>query len=303
MNRSDTAPHFIGLGGESSGSGFVYTYLAAHPQVCLIDQDTRFFCLTERFARGTQWYEHHYKDCKSGKVRGEGAHSYLACEETAERIVRTYPDAKLIAVVCNPIDRAYREYERAQAAGKIAKQMTFARYLEVEPEVLTRGLFGQQLQRFYDFYSPLQLLVLVHEDRLEQPVKYIRAAYKFLKTDETFTPKPLRQFIPPEELEDEKKPRWYFFVRLFTLPFRLLRLDRLLFMLWRLVRPTAKRLYHRYGPKPKPARVAPPPLRSKIQPELLRILEEYYAADVQLLSDLLRRNLSVEWDIAPPVRQ
>lgn len=299
-NRSVTGPHFIGLGGEASGSGFLYTYIAEHPAVILTDRDTRFFCDDTHFSRGTVWYEGQLTAGRSHQIRGEAAFGYLACPQSAERIVRTYPDAKLLAVVCDPIDRVCREYRRAKETGRIARQMSMARYLEVEPQALERGLFGAQLERYFDYYSSLQLYICVHEDRFVQPIEYVQSVYTFLEVDQTYVPKALRQFVPPNN--DEKKHPWYWpFVRLVTLPLRLLRLDRLAYWVWPTLRRQIRRFYTRPTmPHSRSSLAIPPPLKQSLDPELRSILEEYYGHDVRVLSRLLHRDLNTEWGIAPP---
>lgn len=291
-----TNVHFIGLGGHSSGSGFVYTYLHAHPGTCILPSPTNFFAEPKLFQKGFQWYEAHWQHCKGTKLRGECAAVYLQQTEVAERIAKHYPQTKLIAVVCDPIERLYREYTRAKKSGAVAASVSLTEYIEQYPECLTRGLFGQQLTAYFALYSPLQLYVAVHEDRYEAPIRYMQSIYRFLEIDGEFVPKPLRQFM--EDDPNEKVVRaWYW--RLLLLPFaplRWMRLDRFIAWLYhqamkryRKWRPTAR--LHKvsaHTSKPKPA-----PIDSKLR----SVLEEYYENDVRVLSQLVHRDLLAEWDI------
>lgn len=289
--------HFVGLGGYTSGSGFLYTYLHAHPGTCVLPRATNFFADESAYQKGLAWYEAHFDHCKSAKLRGECAAVYLQQADVADRIAHHYPQAKLIAVVCNPIERLYREYTRAQKTGAVSQSVSLKQYIEEYPDCLTRGLFGQQLTAYFALYSPLQLFVAVHEDRYEAPIQYVQSVYRFLELDDTFIPKPLRQFKTYDPDEKPKRP-WYLRLLLFfTAPLRWFRLDKLAVWLYQ----QGKKLYRHYHPRSNRQSVAthraPKPKPAPIDAKLRSVLEEYYEADVRTLSRLVHRNLNAEWDI------
>lgn len=291
---------FIGLGGVASGSDFLYTYITAHSEVCVLQRPTNFFIDVHRYQRGLDWYEMHWQHCKAGKQHGECAMLYLAHAEAAERIARSYPQAKLLAVVCNPIDRVYYEYRRAQEQGTVTKQVTLARYIELHPEALTRGLFGQHLQTYFDLYSPLQLYVAVHEDRYDDPIAYVQNVYRFLElTHVDFVPRPLRRFVQVDEDEHHPhRPWWWRLGYRLVAPIRWLRLDVVTRLLWRrLIRPYWPAKWRLHWQTHKQVATIPRPEAVPIDPELRQLLVEYYAGDVYRLSLLLHRDLNAEWDI------
>ena len=285
---------FIGLGGTASGSGFVYTYLHEHPATCIPKRPTRFFSDLERYQKGVLWYAAHFQSCKKAQVRGEVSYEYLADPAVADRIAATVPRARLLAVVCDPIERLYREYTRFTEQST-ESPMSFASYIDTYPESLQQGLFGKQLQTYFNLYSSVNLLVLVHEDRYRDPVRYIQHAYRFLEIDDTFVPKALRGFAVVDP--DNPPPRsWYLtLLRVVFFPIWLLRIDRAVAYAWHRVQPWLRR---HLTPRDKTARVhpsAPPSL--PIDPELRSVLADYYAADVRTVSQLLGRDLNAEWDI------
>lgn len=285
---------FIGLGGAISGCGFLYTYVHSHPETCLPKVATHFFSDANRFARGTGWYEAHFAQCKEGMVRGEAAYDYLACAEASTRIARTYSRARLLAVVSNPVENVYRTYSRAKEAGDVPPTLDFASYLERYPDVLEHGLFGRQLAAYFELYSPVNLLVSVHEDRYDDPIAYIQTVYRFLELDDTFVPKALRPFQTIDPHNPPPRPWYVRLLRLALFPIWLLRLNRLAAWVWKHVQPYAQRwLTPRptSGPGSKPAGPQPAPIPA----ELRRALNDYYRADVQVLSRLLDRNLVAEW--------
>ncbi len=291
---------FVGIGGQSSGSDFLYTYLHAHPETCIPTKATDFFSDARRYARGIAWYEDRFSKCRSGRKKGECSSHYLGNKAAAERIAQSYPQAKLLAVVCNPLERLYHEYQRAIKVGTITEKVSLARYIELHPESLTRGLFGAQLEVYFGLYSPLQLYVAVHEDRYDDPIAYVQNVYRFLEIDESFVPKELRPFVTIDPDNPPPKPLWWRIIRVFLAPLRWVRLDRVAYFIIKMLRPYVLKVLRQAGllsskdqPNKKPAADDVP------IPESLRsVLHEYYLGDVRILSRILKRDLVHEWGMS-----
>ena len=292
---------FIGIGGPASGSGFLYTYLHAHPETCVLEQATHFFSNHQRYHKGIAWYESQFVNCKPDMVRGECSADYIIHPEAADRIAHCYPQAKLLAVVCNPVERLYREYTRAIESGSVTRQVSLKRYIELHPESLTRGLFAKHLESYFAFYSPLQLYIAIHEDRYEDPVRYVQKVYEFLEIDDSFVPKPLRKFVKIDPDDPPPRPLWVRLLRMVWAPLRWLQLDKLVRLIYKHVRLYGRKVWPKmFTPKigftSELAEIKPPP-QAPIDSELRDILHEYYAADVKKLSQFVRRNLNEEWGI------
>jgi hypothetical protein len=133
-----------------------------------------------RYAEGKGWYEEQFKRCEGGKLKGEWSTSYLYSEEAPLRIRECYPEAKLIAILRNPISRAYSQYRNAVRAGEIEKTATFDEYSRGEKSVWDQGLYAQQLSRYYEHFPKDQILVLIYEDIQKDPVAFMRRIHEFL---------------------------------------------------------------------------------------------------------------------------
>lgn len=174
-----TTIDFIGIGAQKSGTSWAYTCLYEHPQICIPVKEIHFFS-RPRYENGTSWYEDHFKRCKDGTKCGEWSTSYLYSEETPERIHAHYPDVKLLAILRNPVDRAYSQYRNAVRSGEIAKEVTFDAYSAEEESVWKQGLYAEQLERYLKFFKREQLLVLVYEDIRKNPIAFMRRIHEFL---------------------------------------------------------------------------------------------------------------------------
>ncbi len=176
---------FIGIGAQKSGTSWAYACLYEHPEICAPVKEIHFFS-RPRFSEGKAWYEDHFKSCKTGKLRGEFSTSYLYAKEAPERIHTMYPNVKLIAILRNPIDRAYSQYRNAIKAGEIGEDVTFPSYSATEQSVLEQGLYAAQIAHYHEFFPKEQMLILIYEDIRKDPIAFMRRIYAFLGVDTDF---------------------------------------------------------------------------------------------------------------------
>ena len=82
----------------------MWRYLREHPDVYMAPKELQYF--TEHFDMGTDWYRAHFADARIGQACGEATADYMAREPAMVRLSETIPDARLIALLRNPVDRA-----------------------------------------------------------------------------------------------------------------------------------------------------------------------------------------------------
>ncbi len=293
--------HFIGIGGYCSGAGFLYRYVHEHPKTCVIKKATNFFSNNRKFIKGYTWYESNFKGCGKGKVVGECVTDYLYAPESAKRISELYPNVKLLAVVCNPIERLVCEYNRAKKMQVIQDDVDIVTYIESNPDCMTRGLFGKQLDEYFKYYSSLQLMVCVHEDRYDDPVDYVKKVYEFLEIDTNFISKDLRGFVSGDEYGDFR-PLWLKILLKVTLPLKWLGIFKLFKFLHEKIFKQIKVYLQRKGmfqSSKESLNTENKNLIDKrpIDEELYSVLCEYYEPDVRKLSQILHRDMNSEWGI------
>lgn len=176
---------FIGIGAQKSGTSWVYACLYEHPEICAPIKEIHFFS-RPRFSKGKDWYEAHFTKCETGKLCGEFSTSYLFSSDAPERIHNLYPEVKLIAILRNPIDRAYSQYRNAIKAGEITESVTFESYQMTEESVRMQGCYTEQLVRYDALFPKEHILVLIYEDMRKDPIAFMKQIYQFLGIDDTF---------------------------------------------------------------------------------------------------------------------
>lgn len=170
-------PTFLIIGAEKAGTTWLYGMLKAHPQVAMpkvkevhyfnrLDSNLR---VRDNFDRcDLSWYEAHFRHGKKAAAIGEATPLYISDEAAPARIRQVLPDVKILAMLRNPIDRAYSHYQMARAKGHF--DSSFDRAVEtVDPRILQRGLYGAQLDRWYDLFPAEQICVYFFETAIHAP--------------------------------------------------------------------------------------------------------------------------------------
>ena len=198
-------PDFIIIGTQKGGTTFLYHLLTQHPLVQpAASKESHFFDLF--FDEGIEWYRRCFPapGWKDGRrtITGEASPYYLFHPHAAERMAEVVPEARLIALLRNPVDRAYSLYQQQVRKGH--ETLMFEEAIEAEEarlrgkgdtmlekeqlagfehqhfSYLSRGLYVDQLLRWSEFFSREQMLVLKSEDFFERPVETLKPVLEFL---------------------------------------------------------------------------------------------------------------------------
>jgi hypothetical protein len=222
-------PDFLIIGGKKCGTSSLYHLLTRHPCVePAATKELHFFSLF--FDRGIEWYRRCFPTprWKDGRktITGE-ATPYITRQHTPERVAGVIPQARLIALLRNPVDRAYsdfqhearegletRTFEEAIGADKKARPLGKENEasegegptgLDDKSRYLYRGLYVDQLKRWSTFFSDEQLLVLKSEDFFERPQETLKVVLTFLDLPE-WEPKAWEVRINKGEYEQGMDP-------------------------------------------------------------------------------------------------
>ncbi len=221
-------PDFFVLGAPKAGTTALHAALAGHPQLYLSAvKEPKYFLCDDRppatrggpgdahSAREWIWqrdrYERLFDAAPGGALRGESTPFYLADLRAHLRIHRAVPEARLIVVLRDPVDRAYSNWAHLWADGletiddfvaacaeePLRRQEGWApfwRYLET-------GLYGRQLQHLLTLFPRSQLHVIRYLELVDTPVEALDAVCRFLGVDEGLVSEvPARNvggYVPP----------------------------------------------------------------------------------------------------------
>ncbi len=182
-------PNFLGIGAQRCGTTWLDSALRRHPQVYLPSRRKEIHYFDQFYDRGPAWYESFFPPEAAGVARkavGEITPHYLFEPLAASRIASDFPGMRLIALLRNPVDRAYSQYGLQVMRGGGAPE-GFAAFLERNPEVFARGLYCGQIERYFGRFPREQILILLFEEVMAGKQQALAAISSFLELDATFS--------------------------------------------------------------------------------------------------------------------
>jgi hypothetical protein len=198
-------PDFVIVGAQRSGSTSLYRYLEDHPEVFMAKvKELHFF--DRHFDRGLGWYCQHFAGASPMQRAGEATPRYMASAPAIERLGATLPEARLLAILRDPVERAYSHYWMERARGRDDRSFEAAIAAEEEhndPEILPaylgQGRYIGQLERICRWLPRRQLHVIIFEDLLARPGATFAEICRFLQLDDAYRPaglgRPVNQFV------------------------------------------------------------------------------------------------------------
>ena len=185
-------PDFLILGAQKAGTTALYSYLRRHPSITGPSwKEVSYF--DRHYARGEAWYRGNFpnKARTRGKLVGEASPSYVFHPLAPQRVRELVPEARLVVLVRNPIDRALSHYQHEVALGR--EPLSFEDALAAEDERLrgeeerlladpryfsrewwshtyqARGRYAEQLERWLAVFPQEQLLIVPSDDLADDP--------------------------------------------------------------------------------------------------------------------------------------
>ncbi|MDY6937185.1 MAG: sulfotransferase [Cyanobacteriota bacterium] len=194
-------PDFIILGAGKSGTTSLYKYLQQHPQVFFPEKKELYFFAFEGEDKPegmiTQFdrYQEMFANAPDDRVIGEVSSVYLFRPRAADRIQHYRPEAKLIAILRNPVDRAFSDYLMHVGNNHFSiidpqtgKPKEFANIVKNRGYFIQIGFYAEQLKRYYDRFDADQIKVYLYDDLVADSQSLVRDMFEFVGVDADFVP-------------------------------------------------------------------------------------------------------------------
>ena len=194
-----TLPDFLIIGFHKTATTSLYDYLIQHPNIgSATHKELHYF--DTYFWRGLGWYKTHFPtkmeknriEKISGQrfITGEATPNYVFYPKAYSRVKQSLPNAKLIVILRNPIDRAYSHYNYQKKLNRGAlENTTFEEIVKEEIEKMTNDGFEKEFLRNFNLKT----------DRM--PYVHLGIYVKFLKKWMSIFPKEQFHIVKTEELE------------------------------------------------------------------------------------------------------
>ena len=208
-----TMPNFLIIGAAKSGTTALYQYLKQHPQIYMSPvQDPEFFSfegeqlnfcgpgvtINTSSITNIEAYRRLFQGVSKEIAIGERSALCLYIPKAAERIKHYIPHAKLIAILRNPVDRAYSSFMHLIRDNR--EPITdFYQAIEAEEDRIRNnwgflwryqdlGFYFIQLKRYFDLFDQDQIRIYIYDDFCTRPVEVIQDIFRFLEIDANFIP-------------------------------------------------------------------------------------------------------------------
>ncbi len=295
-------PNFLLIGAAKSGTTSIHNYLSQHPDIFMSsNKEPRFFaaelfndpaagpgdangrasaCLTP------DSYQSLFLDVADEKAVGESSAVYIYSRTAPLKIAQFDPAMKIIAILRNPVDRAYSQFSKRVTLG-IEPLSNFIEAIEAESwriekgwhpiwHYVQRGFYCKQLKRYYAQFDAKQIRVFLYEDLQNDPKRLMKEIYGFLGVDDT-----IETNVDRKHNANSTTPRAAFINRFMHQPSRLTKAIQRIIPKSHLALMT--QVVRRYNTREKP------PISKAIRNSLMRMFQ----ADVEELQDLINRDLSM----------
>jgi hypothetical protein len=290
-------PNFFVIGAARSGTTSLYNYLKQHPDVFMSPiKETNFFAYEGedmefrsviRFPVVTaDAYLALFQGASKEKAVGEASPLYLHSRYAAEGIREFCPEAKLIAILRHPVDRAYSNFHLHLKAGEETRSFEKAIWQEQQGiadaslrfgqrNYLRFGCYSRYLSTYFQLFERRQIEVYLFDDLAANPLALMLKLFGFLEVDATFAPDVSLRHNAAGSPENR-------FWQLLVTKNSFTRMLRKLLPAW--ARPHALSIQDAAQRKHL--------VKAKLSDELRRELTGFYRDDILKLQDLIQRDLS-----------
>jgi hypothetical protein len=250
--RYRALPDFLVLGGQRCGTSSLYKYLGRHPEIApSLRKEVEYFTID--YGRGEGWYRAHFplrirrrlhRALGRSMLTFEATPDYLFDPRAPQRIKELLPDARLIVLLREPVERAFSHYHHMARLG--LEDLSFSDAVAAEEQRLAgqldemaldplsrvlpfrrfsyaaRGFYAEQLARWFELFPREQFLILDSADFFADPRSTLLRILEFVGAA-PWTPAEFRNYSytsKPAENPDIPEPTAAELRRRFSTPNR-----------------------------------------------------------------------------------
>lgn len=207
-------PNFLIIGAVKSGTTSLYHYLRQHPQIYMSPvKEPSFFAFKEteldsQLSR-RRWASYDYilniddyrtlfEGVSDEVAIGEASPAYLIHPSAPKHIKHYVPDAKLIAILRDPVESIYSAYlmqrlygrERLADFGQVIRRQETEEFKSwrLRQRYIDIGFYYTHLKRYFDIFDPMQIKIYIYDDFKAEPIRVLRNIFQFLGLNEAFIP-------------------------------------------------------------------------------------------------------------------
>ena len=200
-------PNFLIVGAAKCGTTSLASYLNLHPDIYVHPGEIHYF--SKKISQSAQWYFLHFRE--TSKIQGEKSPTYLYHTQCHQEMHRLLPQAKLLILLRNPVDRAFSnwnmryndkrlilqglEFNNSHNRRQWLTQLEFSAMMDYylahweadtaissqcPLDIFHRGLYFNQINSLLKFYTAENIMILISEKFFSNEKKHLDKVCRFL---------------------------------------------------------------------------------------------------------------------------
>ena len=190
-------PNFFIVGAPRAGTTTLYDYLKRTDGVFMSPKkEPHYFsqgiphAKAPHAIRDKKKYLSLFNGTKNEKAVGEASSSYLWDPRAPQLIHKQVPEAKIIIILRDPIERSYSNYFWRIGSGRKFSSFYDAiqKSLQVEDDffkavIIEGSWYYEQVKRYLDIFGTKQVKIIIFEEFIKEPRKKIKEILEFIDVD------------------------------------------------------------------------------------------------------------------------
>ena len=181
----NSPPDFVIIGAMKAATSTLHDQLAQQRGIAMSEpKEPCFFSDDEVFARGLEWYGMCFTAAAEGDLRGESSTHYAklpSLPHAAERLHAHRPDARIVYVLRQPIDRLVSHFMHGWSEGWYGDSIAEA--VERDASLVDYGRYAMQLRPWLDRLGADRVLLVAYDVLRSRPQEELDRLGRFLGAD------------------------------------------------------------------------------------------------------------------------
>jgi Sulfotransferase domain len=188
MTDVQRRPNLFVIGAMKCGTTSLHEYLNTHPQIAMSEwKEPAFFVEELTLRRGEDWYLTLFENDGKYRYVGESSTHYTRLpvfQGVAERLYRFNPDARLIYIMRNPLERIVSHYWHNTQTRDFkhggGEPRSLLKAVREDPQYLAFGDYATQLEPYISRFGRKALYTLTFETLVRDPQRELDRIYQWL---------------------------------------------------------------------------------------------------------------------------